>query len=123
MALLPTFCPDCSSFTVEVVEYRGDDSYEAPCTDCGYRGFGKTAPELPGGEGCHLRHVLRNQLRREWPDTSTGLATRAQAFHRRREGPGGKVATESTKSDVCFGPFSRVTGVAVPNPLVGALLK
>ena len=29
----------------------------------------------------------------------------------------------SWESDVCFGSISRVTGVAVPNPLVGSLLK
>ena len=51
MVLLPTFCPDCSRFTMEVVEYRGDDSYEARCTDCGYRGFGKIAPELLVAKG------------------------------------------------------------------------
>jgi hypothetical protein len=51
MVLLPTFCPDCSGFTMEVVEYRADDSYEARCTVCGYRGFGKIAPELLVAKG------------------------------------------------------------------------
>lgn len=51
MLLLPTFCPDCGRFTMEVVEYGGDDSYEARCTDCGYRGFGKIAPELLVAKG------------------------------------------------------------------------
>jgi hypothetical protein len=36
---------------MEVVEYRWDDSYEARCTDCGYRGFGKIAPELLVAKG------------------------------------------------------------------------
>ena len=36
---------------MEVVEYRGDDSYEARCTVCGYRGFGKSAPELLVAKG------------------------------------------------------------------------
>ena len=29
----------------EVVKYGADDSYQARCTACGYRGFGKIAPE------------------------------------------------------------------------------
>ena len=43
--------PDCSRFSMEVVEYRGDDSYEARCTVCGSRGLGKFAPELLVAKG------------------------------------------------------------------------
>ena len=46
MVLLPTFCPDCNGFTMKVVKYGLDDSYEARCTTCGYHGFGKISPEL-----------------------------------------------------------------------------
>jgi len=45
MFFLPSRCPDCNRRTMEVVEYRADDSYEARCTNCGYRGFGTIAPE------------------------------------------------------------------------------
>jgi hypothetical protein len=45
MLFLPTSCPDCNGFTMEVVEYGLDDSYEARCMACGYCGFGKIAPE------------------------------------------------------------------------------
>ena len=46
MLLLPAFCPECNRFTMEVVEYGEDDSYEARCTTCGCRGRGKISPEL-----------------------------------------------------------------------------
>ena len=46
MVLLPTFCPACSGFTMKVVKYGLDDSYEARCTACGYNSFGKISPEL-----------------------------------------------------------------------------
>jgi hypothetical protein len=46
MVLLPTFCPACSGFTMKVVKYGLDDSYEARCTGCGYDSFGKISPEL-----------------------------------------------------------------------------
>ena len=46
MLFLPTPCLVCKRLTMEVVEYRGDDSYEARCKDCGYRGFGTISPEL-----------------------------------------------------------------------------
>jgi hypothetical protein len=46
MVLLPTFCPDCNGFTMKVVKYGLDDSYEARCTACGYHSFGKISPEL-----------------------------------------------------------------------------
>jgi len=46
MLFLPTPCLVCNRLTMEVVEYRADDSYEARCTNCGYRGFGTISPEL-----------------------------------------------------------------------------
>jgi hypothetical protein len=46
MLLLPTFCPDCNEPTMEVVEHRPNDSYEARCTACGCHTFGKISPEL-----------------------------------------------------------------------------
>jgi len=46
MLLLPTFCPDCNELTMEVVEHRPNDSYEARCTACGCQTFGKISPEL-----------------------------------------------------------------------------
>lgn len=46
MVLLPTFCPACNGFTMKVVKYGLDDSYEARCTACGYNSFGKISPEL-----------------------------------------------------------------------------
>ena len=45
MLFLPTPCLVCNRLTMEVVEYKPDDSYEARCTTCGYRGFGTIAPE------------------------------------------------------------------------------
>ena len=33
MVLLPTLCPDCNGFTMKVVKYGLDDSYEAPMYD------------------------------------------------------------------------------------------
>lgn len=46
MVLLPTLCPDCNRFTMQVVKYPRDDSYQARCTTCGRRGRGKISPEL-----------------------------------------------------------------------------
>jgi hypothetical protein len=46
MLFLPTPCLVCNRLTMEVVEYRADDSYEAQCTACGYRAFGTISPEL-----------------------------------------------------------------------------
>jgi hypothetical protein len=46
MLFLPTPCLVCNRLTMEVVEYRADDSYEARCTNCGFRGFGTISPEL-----------------------------------------------------------------------------
>jgi hypothetical protein len=46
MVLLPAFCPACNGFTMKVVKYGLDDSYEARCTACGYNSFGKISPEL-----------------------------------------------------------------------------
>jgi hypothetical protein len=46
MLILPAFCPDCNEPTMEVVEHRPDDSYEAQCTACGCHTFGKIPPEL-----------------------------------------------------------------------------
>jgi hypothetical protein len=46
MVLLPTFFPACNGFTMKVVKYGLDDSYEARCTACGYNSFGKISPEL-----------------------------------------------------------------------------
>jgi hypothetical protein len=46
MFFLPTFCPDCSGLTMEVVEHRPNDSYEAQCTACGCQTFGKISAEL-----------------------------------------------------------------------------
>ena len=46
MLILPTFCPDCNEPTMEVVEHRPNDSYEAQCTACGCRTFGKISAEL-----------------------------------------------------------------------------
>ena len=46
MLILPTFCPDCNEPTMEVVEHRPNDSYEARCTACGCHTFGKISPEL-----------------------------------------------------------------------------
>ena len=44
MLLLPTSCPDCYGFTMEV-EVGLDDSYQARCVACGYCAFDKIAPE------------------------------------------------------------------------------
>jgi DNA-directed RNA polymerase subunit RPC12/RpoP len=30
---------------MQVVEHEPDDSYDARCTDCGYRSLGKISPE------------------------------------------------------------------------------
>jgi hypothetical protein len=46
MLILPTFCPDCNEPTMEVVDHRPNDSYEAQCTACGCRTFGKISAEL-----------------------------------------------------------------------------
>lgn len=46
MLILPTFCPDCNEPTMEVVEHRPNDSYEARCTACGCQTFGKISAEL-----------------------------------------------------------------------------
>ena len=46
MLILPTFCPDCNEPTMEVVEHRPNDSYEARCTACGCETFGKISVEL-----------------------------------------------------------------------------
>jgi hypothetical protein len=46
MVLLPTLCPDCNRFTMQVEKYGQDDSYEARCTTCGRRSRGKISPEL-----------------------------------------------------------------------------
>ena len=46
MLILPTFCPDCNEPTMEVVEHRPNDSYEAECTACGCQTFGKISAEL-----------------------------------------------------------------------------
>jgi len=46
MLILPAFCPDCNEPTMEVVEHRPNDSYEAKCTACGCHTFGKILPEL-----------------------------------------------------------------------------
>jgi DNA-directed RNA polymerase subunit RPC12/RpoP len=45
MLFLPTPCPDCNGLTMQVVEHEPDDSYDARCTDCGYRSLGKISPE------------------------------------------------------------------------------
>jgi hypothetical protein len=45
MLFLPTSCPDCKGLTIEVVEYKPDDSYEARCTVCGCLRLGMIAPE------------------------------------------------------------------------------
>jgi hypothetical protein len=41
MLFLPISCPDCMRLTMEVVEYRGHDSYEARCRTCSDHSFGK----------------------------------------------------------------------------------
>ena len=46
MLILTTFCPDCNEPTMEVVEHRPNDSYEARCTACGCETFGKISVEL-----------------------------------------------------------------------------
>jgi hypothetical protein len=46
MLILPTLCTDCNEPTMEVVEHRPNDSYEARCAACGCRSLGKIAPEL-----------------------------------------------------------------------------
>jgi hypothetical protein len=46
MLILPTFCPDCNEPTMKVVEHTPNDSYEARCTACGCRTFGKISAEL-----------------------------------------------------------------------------
>jgi hypothetical protein len=54
MLLLPTSCPDCYGFTMEV-DVGLDDPYEARCVSCGY------------SEECYLQQVRADQLR-ESPD-------------------------------------------------------
>ena len=62
MLFLPTSCPDCYGFTMEVEVGLGD-SYEARCVACGYCTFGKIAPESPICERCYLEQVSADQLR------------------------------------------------------------
>jgi hypothetical protein len=63
MVLLPTFCPACSGFTMKVVKYGLDDSYEARCTARGYNSFGKISPELLIVKGAVDSYSPENQLR------------------------------------------------------------
>ena len=46
MLVLPTFCPDCNEPSMEVVEHRPNNSYEARCTACGCETFGKISADL-----------------------------------------------------------------------------
>src|SRR5262249_1852836 len=46
VVFLSAVFPACNGFTMKVVKYGLDDSYEARCTACGYNSFGKISPEL-----------------------------------------------------------------------------
>ena len=69
MVLLPIFCPDCNGFTMKVVKYGLDDSYEARCTTCGRRSRGKISPELLIVKGASDNTALNNP----WADLSSAM--------------------------------------------------
>lgn len=47
----PNFCPDCRGFTMEIVEYRLDDSILSQMYGLWHHVFGKIAPEFRMAKG------------------------------------------------------------------------